>query len=99
MLLTCAFLKQNSVISLEEWVLVLKLFTAATRKLRVNVPVTCRVYFRKGLTQENVTYCYTKQEVADQTCNPTQSQYTDIRPSSHGHRTNRTMLGVWQVGT
>ena len=35
-LLRSAFSKQNSVISLEEWVLVLKLFTTATRKLRVN---------------------------------------------------------------
>ena len=35
MLLTSAFSKQNSAISLEEWVLVLKLFTTATRKLRV----------------------------------------------------------------
>ena len=31
MLLTSAFSKQNSVISLEEWVLALKLFTTATR--------------------------------------------------------------------
>ena len=35
MLLTSAFWKQNSVISLEEWVLVLKLFTTATMKLKV----------------------------------------------------------------
>ena len=35
MLLTCAFSKQNSVISLEEWALVLKLFTTATRMSRV----------------------------------------------------------------
>ena len=37
MLLTSAFSKQNSAISLEEWVLVLKVFTTATRKLGVNV--------------------------------------------------------------
>ena len=35
MLFTSAFPKQNSVISLEEWVLVLQLFTTATRKFRV----------------------------------------------------------------
>ena len=34
--LTSAFSKENSVISLEEWVLVFKVFTTATRKLRVN---------------------------------------------------------------
>ena len=37
MLLTSAFSKQNSVISWEEWVLVFKLFTTASSKLRVNV--------------------------------------------------------------
>ena len=37
MLVTSAFLKQNSAISLEESVLVFILFTTATRKLRVNV--------------------------------------------------------------
>ena len=36
MLLTSAFSKQNSAISLEEWVLVSKLFTTATRKLTIN---------------------------------------------------------------
>ena len=35
MLLTSAFSKQNSVISLEEWVFVFKLFTIAIRKLKV----------------------------------------------------------------
>ena len=35
MLLTSSFSKQNSAISLEEWVLVFILFTTATRKLRV----------------------------------------------------------------
>ena len=35
MLLTPAVLKQNSAISLEEWVLVFKVFTTATRQLRV----------------------------------------------------------------
>ena len=35
MLFTCAFSKQNSVISLEECVLVFKVFTTATRKLKV----------------------------------------------------------------
>ena len=35
MLLTSAFLKENSAISLEEWVLVFKLFTTDTRNLRV----------------------------------------------------------------
>ena len=35
MLLTSAFSKENSAISLEEWVLVLKVFTTATRRLRV----------------------------------------------------------------
>ena len=39
MLLTSAFSKQNSVISLEEWVLVFKLFTTTIRKLRVKLPV------------------------------------------------------------
>ena len=37
MLLTSAFSKENSAISLEEWVLVFKVFTLATRKLRVNL--------------------------------------------------------------
>ena len=37
MLLTSAVLKQNSAISLEEWVLVFKVFTTTTRKLRVKV--------------------------------------------------------------
>ena len=37
MLLTSAFLKDNSAISLEEWVLVFKVFTTATRKLRINL--------------------------------------------------------------
>ena len=36
MLATFAFSNQNSVISLEEWVLVFRLLTTATRKLRVN---------------------------------------------------------------
>ena len=36
MLLTSAIWKENSAISLEEWVLVLKVFTTAIRKLRVN---------------------------------------------------------------
>ena len=36
MLLTSAFSKENSVISLEEWVSVFKVPTTATRKLRVN---------------------------------------------------------------
>ena len=36
MLLTSAFSKQNSAISLEEWVLVFTVFTTATRRLRVN---------------------------------------------------------------
>ena len=36
MLLTSAFSRKNSVISFEEWALVFKLFTTATRKLRVN---------------------------------------------------------------
>ena len=35
MLLTTAFLKQNSAISLEEWLLVFMLSTTATRKLTV----------------------------------------------------------------
>ena len=35
MFLTSAFSKGNSAISLGEWVLVLKVFTTATRKLRV----------------------------------------------------------------
>ena len=35
MLLTSAFSKQHYVISLQEWVSVLRLFTTATRKLRV----------------------------------------------------------------
>ena len=35
MLLTSAFSKQNSAISLEEWVLVFKVFTTDTRQLRV----------------------------------------------------------------
>ena len=35
MLLTSAFSKENSAIYLEEWVLVFKVFTTATRKLRV----------------------------------------------------------------
>ena len=39
MLFTSAFSKQNSVISLEEWVLVFKLLTTATRKLRVKTTV------------------------------------------------------------
>ena len=37
MLLTSAFLKEISAVSLEEWVLVFKVFTTATNKLRVNV--------------------------------------------------------------
>ena len=36
MLLTTAFSKENSAITLEVWVLVFKVFTTATRKLRVN---------------------------------------------------------------
>ena len=35
MLLNSAFSKQNPAISLEEWVLVFKVFTTATSKLRV----------------------------------------------------------------
>ena len=35
---TSAFSKENSAISLEEWVLVFKVFTAATRKLIVKNP-------------------------------------------------------------
>ena len=34
MLLTSTFSKENSAISLEEWVLVFKAFTTATRELR-----------------------------------------------------------------
>ena len=40
MLLTYAFSKENSAISLEEWVLVFKVFTTATRRLRVKDKVT-----------------------------------------------------------
>ena len=36
MLLPSAFSKENSAISLDEWVLVFKVFTTASRKLRVN---------------------------------------------------------------
>ena len=46
LLLTSALSKQNSVISLEEWDLVLKLFTTATRKFRVKPPrqsVLCEI--------------------------------------------------------
>ena len=38
MFLTSAFSKENSDISLEEWFLVFKVFTTATRKLGVNKP-------------------------------------------------------------
>ena len=37
MLLTSAFLKENSAISFEECVLMFKVFTTATRRLRVNL--------------------------------------------------------------
>ena len=37
MLLVSAFSKENSPISLKEWVLVFKVFTTATRKLGVKV--------------------------------------------------------------
>ena len=40
MLLTSAFPKENSVPFLEEWVLVFKVFTTATRKLRVQHPTS-----------------------------------------------------------
>ena len=45
MLITSAFTKENSAICLEEWVLVFKVFTTATRRLRVNYSHLC---FRVG---------------------------------------------------
>ena len=45
-LLTSAFSKQNSVISLEDWVLVLKLFTTATGKLEESSLRRWRFYKR-----------------------------------------------------
>ena len=47
MLLTSAFSKENSAVSLEEWVLVFKVFTTATRKLRVK-----EVGWRQDLLQD-----------------------------------------------
>ena len=49
MLLTSAFLKQNSVISLEKWVLVFRLFT---RKLRVKAVL---MSFASGMGDESLT--------------------------------------------
>ena len=45
MLLSSAFSKENSAISVEEWVLVFKVFTTATRKFRVK-QLMC--YFRSA---------------------------------------------------
>ena len=47
MLLASTFSKQNSVISLEDWVLVLILFTTATTKLGVNAQSTGTVISRR----------------------------------------------------
>ena len=64
MLLTSAFSKENSAVSLEEWVLVFKVFTTATRKIRdkslvwleMDLPVSrrtpCHRRFTPALTEE-----------------------------------------------
>ena len=45
MLLTSVFSKENSAISLEEWVLVFKVFTTAKMKLIVNHMHACFCFF------------------------------------------------------
>ena len=42
---------------------------------------------------DNCTCCHTEKEVADQTCYLTQSQYTDIGPTSSS--ADPIMPGVW----
>ena len=89
-LLTSTFSKENSAISLEEWVLVFEVFTSATGKLRVKVPATCWCIWG-WICSEKCTCCHTRIEVADQTCYHTQSQYTDT--VSNGTSTDPIMPG------
>ena len=48
------------------------------------------------ICSDNFTYCHTEIEVADQTFYLTQSQYTDIGPTSPS--TDPIMPGAWQGG-
>ena len=46
------------------------------------------------ICSDNFTCCHTETEVADQTFHPTQSQYTDTRPTSPS--IDPIMPGAWQ---
>ena len=58
MLLVSTFSKQNSVISLEESVLVLELFTTATMKLRVKMLETESLVQLNGAQSRLVLICF-----------------------------------------
>ena len=58
----------------------------------LNVPVTCECI--SGTDLHNFTCCHTEIEVADQTFNLTQSQYTDTGPTSPS--ADPITPGAWQ---
>ena len=93
-LLTSAFSKENSAISLEESVLVFKVFTIVCLLVGCLTSQQQASVSQGRICSDNFTCCHTEIEVADPTFYLTQSQYIDNGPTSPS--ADPITPGAWQ---